>query len=311
MSLPIKSSQENCNTDSALSTASPTGRSQQASSWRSWLRVHPAADDFPLLKDTDPAALKVLADDIKRHRQREPATYIIDESGRPLLLDGRNQLDARESAGLKIDLADRVVFEQLSASIDATAFVISKNLHRRHLTPEWKSNYLAGKIKANPGKSARAIAAEAGKDGVKVDKNTVIKKIREMQATGEASPVEKTVGKDGKARKQPAKKAPKINPEGPTPAVTSNPNPPVVHHGGRPEDRVVIEFICKRLTKEDVAHLLSLMGGRHVLLCSTTIAAVISDSEATPSKPPAEEPGADGRPQLVFPGMERRRAGQR
>jgi hypothetical protein len=35
--------------------------------WRDHLRVHPAAEIFPLMSETDPTALKELADDIQRN----------------------------------------------------------------------------------------------------------------------------------------------------------------------------------------------------------------------------------------------------
>ena len=106
--------------------------------WRDHLTVHPAAELFPLLSETDPAALKELAEDIRQHGQREPASYIKDSDGNRVLLDGRNRLDALEMLGRKIDINDSRMFEQLSSSIDAQAFIISKNIHRRHLTAEKK-----------------------------------------------------------------------------------------------------------------------------------------------------------------------------
>jgi hypothetical protein len=215
MSLPIRSSQENCNTDSALSPSSPSGRSQQASSsWRSWLRVHPAAELFPIPSDDD---IRALADDIRRHGQREPVSFIRDDKGLAVLLDGVTRLDARESTGLKIDLADRAVFEQLSSTIDATAFVISKNIHRRHLTAEQKRDLIAKLLKADPEKSDRQVAGL-----VKADHKTVGAVRSEMEGRGEIPHVEKRA--DTKGRQQPAKKAPKVNPERPRPAVTSNPD---------------------------------------------------------------------------------------
>jgi N6-adenosine-specific RNA methylase IME4 len=98
-------------------------------SWRTWLRIHPAAEAFPRL---DADALRILANDIKQHGQKEPCTYIKNEAGL-LLLDGITRLDARELAELRIDINDRAVFEQLSSDIDAFAYVVSKNLRRRHL----------------------------------------------------------------------------------------------------------------------------------------------------------------------------------
>jgi hypothetical protein len=195
MTLFIKREQEDCNTDSALSPSSPSGRSQQASSWRSWLRVHPAADLFPTPSDDD---IRGLADDIKRHRQREPVSFIRDDKG-PVLLDGRSRLDARELAGLKIDLTDRAVFEQLSSSIDATAFVISKNIHRRHLTTEQKRDLIAALLQADPSKSDRAIAKQT-----MTHHHAVAKVRQEEEGRGNISHVETRT--DSKGRQQPASK---------------------------------------------------------------------------------------------------------
>jgi N6-adenosine-specific RNA methylase IME4 len=97
--------------------------------WDTWLHPHPAAEAFPRL---DADALRILADDIKQRGQKEPCTYIKDEEGLHLL-DGINRLDARELAGLRIDINDRAVFEQLSSNIDVIAYVVSKNINRRHL----------------------------------------------------------------------------------------------------------------------------------------------------------------------------------
>jgi N6-adenosine-specific RNA methylase IME4 len=104
-------------------------------SWRSWLRIHPAAELFPL---EPPETIRKWADDMKVNGQRLACTYIRDEAG-PLLLDGRNRLDARELAGLRIDLNDRAVFEQLSANIDVIAYVISLNINHRHLDPSQRA----------------------------------------------------------------------------------------------------------------------------------------------------------------------------
>jgi hypothetical protein len=109
-------------------------------SWRTWLPIHPAAELFPL---EPPETVRKWAEDMKRWGQRVPCTYIRDNAG-PLLLDGRNRLDARELAGLRIDINDRAVFEQLSASIDQIAYIVSLNLHRRQLTPSQCAMVAAG-----------------------------------------------------------------------------------------------------------------------------------------------------------------------
>jgi hypothetical protein len=172
-----------------------TTNSANKTSWRNVLPVHPAANLFPLM----PAAeLRELAEDIKANGLREPVTFIKGETG-PVLLDGRNRLDALALLGRKIQINDSRIFEQLSADIDASAYVDSLNIRRRHLTAEQKRELIGKLLKATPEKSDRAIAAIA-----KVDNKTVAAVRAEKEATEEIPQLEKTTGKDGKSR--PAKK---------------------------------------------------------------------------------------------------------
>jgi hypothetical protein len=131
----------------------------------------------------------------------EPVFYIKDGDGKRVLLVGRNRLDALEMLGRKIDINDSTMFVQLSNSIDAEAFIASKNIHRRHLTPEERRERLKQLLRMHPEKSDRQLAEVA-----KVDHKTLGAVRKEMVATGEHSPVEKTIGKDGRARRQPAGK---------------------------------------------------------------------------------------------------------
>jgi hypothetical protein len=74
--------------------------------WRDHLRVHPAADQFPLL---DPKALRELAEDIRENGLKCPIvllrTPLLGEDGKSsgaytqTLLDGRNRLDALAQLG--------------------------------------------------------------------------------------------------------------------------------------------------------------------------------------------------------------------
>jgi ParB family chromosome partitioning protein len=72
----------------------------------------------------DAEALQALADDIREHGQREP---VILYHG--AVLDGRNRLRACEMAGVEPRFVTRDDVES------PTTFVLSLNLHRRHLTP--------------------------------------------------------------------------------------------------------------------------------------------------------------------------------
>jgi len=83
--------------------------------------VHPAATLFPMM---DEVALQALADDIREHGQREPVILY-----RGAVLDGRNRLRACELAGVEPQFVTRDDVES------PTTFVLSLNLHRRHLTP--------------------------------------------------------------------------------------------------------------------------------------------------------------------------------
>jgi hypothetical protein len=79
---------------------------------------HPAANIFPYMPE---AELQALVDDIKAHGLREPIERL---DGR--ILDGRNRLRACALAGIDPLFVD-------VATDDPVAYVLSKNLHRRHL----------------------------------------------------------------------------------------------------------------------------------------------------------------------------------
>lgn len=83
------------------------------------MKIHPAAEMFPMMDD---AAFEALAANIKAHGQREP---IIVHDGS--ILDGRNRYRACLHVGTQPEFMD------WSGSGDPIAFVVSMNLHRRHL----------------------------------------------------------------------------------------------------------------------------------------------------------------------------------
>jgi hypothetical protein len=72
--------------------------------WRAHLKVHPAADLFPLMSE---AELKELAADIRANGLRAP--IVSWALGGEFLLDGRNRLDAMALLGLLYETADRHV----------------------------------------------------------------------------------------------------------------------------------------------------------------------------------------------------------
>jgi hypothetical protein len=130
-------------------------------SWRDVVEIHPAAEMFPLMS---PAEIKALGND-SDHLYELP-------------LPGRSEIYP-----------------------DPYEYVLSANIHRRHLTAEQKREIIAGLLKADPTKSDRQIA-----ETVKASPSTVGTVRHEMESTvqpGQLPP--KRVGKDGKSRKQPAR----------------------------------------------------------------------------------------------------------
>lgn len=82
--------------------------------------VHEAAKSFPMMTDKEFQELK---DDIAKNGCRVPLTIWDGQ-----LLDGRNRLKACEELGIE------PWTEELDTEHDPWAYVISHNLHRRHLT---------------------------------------------------------------------------------------------------------------------------------------------------------------------------------
>jgi hypothetical protein len=146
---------------------------------------HPLADKFPLMEGDD---LAQLAWDIRHNGLLEKITLFEGK-----ILDGRNRYRAAKSIVYEFTSLD---FTSLRDGVKAEAFVISANIHRRHLTAKQKRDLLADLIKADPTKSDRQIGADA-----KVDHKTVGDVRAGLETTGEIPQSEIRVGADGKTRK--------------------------------------------------------------------------------------------------------------
>jgi hypothetical protein len=88
------------------------------------LPVHPAAAIFPMLAEDE---LDELAADIDTNGLREPLV-LADIDGEPMLVDGRNRREACRRAKIAAPAVRWLNGE------DPKAFVISANIHRRHMT---------------------------------------------------------------------------------------------------------------------------------------------------------------------------------
>lgn len=112
--------------------------------------IHPAANLFPML---GALALADLAADIKANGLREP---VIIWKG--LVLDGRNRLAACKLADVP------PTFAALALCPDPVAYVLSANLHRRHLTDDDRA-LCAAQMKAHYQGKTSAAHAEGVKAG--------------------------------------------------------------------------------------------------------------------------------------------------
>ena len=126
-----------------------------------------------------------LVGDVKRHGLREPIVLYQD-----MILDGRHRY--RACLELSIEPTTRVF---TGTEAEARAYVLSANVHRRHLSFEQKTKLVAAELKRDPAQSDRSIAKKA-----KVDHKTVAATRKAAETTGEIPQLKKRVGIDGKAR---------------------------------------------------------------------------------------------------------------
>ncbi len=100
------------------------------------LEPHPACAAFPMLSDGE---LDKLAADIKANGQRHP---IIIYSGWKIL-DGRNRLEACRRAGVEPVFHDVINEFESGDDDEIVRYVISTNLHRRHLNESQRADVAA------------------------------------------------------------------------------------------------------------------------------------------------------------------------
>jgi ParB-like chromosome segregation protein Spo0J len=149
------------------------------------LEPHPLAELFPLIEG---AEFDSLVADIKANGLIDP---IVTFEGK--ILDGRNRYRACIDGDVEVRTVE-------FADGNPLAFVVSKNVHRRHLTADQKRNLVAELIMAAPEKSDRQIAEQT-----KVSPTTVGKVRKDLEHAGDVSKLDTRA--DTKGRKQPAHKA--------------------------------------------------------------------------------------------------------
>ena len=101
--------------------------------------IHPTAAIFPMMPNE---ALDELAADIKQHGLRDPIVMLQDR-----VIDGRNRLEGCHRAGVE------PTFTEWTGTGSVVAWILSVNLHRRHLSDQQRA-MLAARV-------AQELAAEA------------------------------------------------------------------------------------------------------------------------------------------------------
>jgi hypothetical protein len=138
-------------------------------SWRDRVKIHPAAELFPMMPDDE---LLLLGQDIAENGLREQIAFLAADLGQseeaspatPVLVDGRNRLAAIElvvkDAEQRTKLIENALTDArvLNGDVDPWAYVASANLRRRHLTAEQKRELVAVLLKERPDRSDRATA---------------------------------------------------------------------------------------------------------------------------------------------------------
>src|SRR5215471_21389583 len=111
------------------------------------LEPHPFSAIFPPISDED---FGKLAADIKLNGLHQP---IVRYQGK--ILDGNNRYRACELVKIAPKFAD-------FTGDDAAArnYVISANIHRRHLSPDQRRDIIAALLKADPTQSSRSIGEQ-------------------------------------------------------------------------------------------------------------------------------------------------------
>jgi hypothetical protein len=183
------------------STLKSRPRQAAATPWRNVLRIHEAAELLPRMSE---AELRELGEDIKKRGLQTPIAILVGEDRTERLLDGISRLDAMELVGLPVvvdaELNSEVVATQtVAGNVDPYDYVLSANVHRRHLTGEQKREVIQKLLKAKPEQSNRTIAKQ-----VKADHKTVGTVRENLESRGEIPHTETRT--DTKGREQPAKK---------------------------------------------------------------------------------------------------------
>jgi hypothetical protein len=137
-------------------------------------KYHPLSDMFPLLEGKE---YTDFVDDIRKYGLRQD----IDVSGGKII-DGRNRARACIEAGVEPRYHER----RFKDDEALRAFIISANIHRRHLTKKQKADLVKQLLKQHPEKTCQQISKMVG--GA-VHRDTILKARKTMEKAGEIKPI--------------------------------------------------------------------------------------------------------------------------
>src|SRR6516225_8185940 len=166
--------------------------------------------------------LAQLAEDIKANGLREPLTLARGVGdGRNNLLDGRNRLEAIERFGIEVGPLSYMVWWGGGRQAEQeVAYIISKNIKRRHLTKQQQADLIVAALKAAAEAAEKPVQVEPVSD----DRVTIYPpqnnggrgKVNEMKARAVATGAEHGISESTVKRamakaagKKPKKKPPK------------------------------------------------------------------------------------------------------
>lgn len=123
------------------------------------LEFHELANLFPLMEE-ESEELRELAEDIQKNGLMDPIVLLDGK-----VFDGRNRYGATKLLGLKLSADDVIQFEEVFEGEDPFQFVVSKNLHRRHLSTSQRAAVAAEIFKRiSPGENGGSSIEERTKD---------------------------------------------------------------------------------------------------------------------------------------------------
>ena len=164
-------------------------------------RAHPHAELFPRLNPEERASL---AADIKANGLHEKIVYRMTAEGQPEIIDGISRADALIDAGLLVGWEikpEYYVQRQFGSEEEVTAYIVSANIHRRHLS-KGQRNELIKKLVLT-GMKPKDVAAAVKTSVDTVEKATKAEraavKAAKREAAKQAVQAGKSVREAGKA----------------------------------------------------------------------------------------------------------------